>query len=439
MELDKWYKSIAEKRWPILPDTLKELKQVAARHSDLISFSDLANVCLSDAFLLFDLLRVVGASRSLQRNEAVPSVEQTLMLMGLESVINRFGKLTVLDATDGKLNPAVIEAVSDWMARGRVAAFIVKEWLSIDDDPKVEDCFIAALLYNLPACLYLIYRNQLPHRPLLQEVADTFDTDYSRLLERFVVDMPLPKGLLSLLGSGPVTKRKQLLKLAVATANTMEQGWWRTPWQVGIEAAAKLISAPYQEAYMGVVHAALYVGKHSHVPAYGFPVRSLLLMEGEYKPPQPAVSLQTATQLDTSIRESVRYLANDLKFERILYYQNDTSSKTLSLRYQVGLSERDALREQPVELAAGSFFHLLTRKPQSFHATKEARVQLEQKYPDAFFSVCGVNEFAIMTLFLGETLAGVFYVDNSRSGRSIDDRTYHRFKELVVRLTHTPH
>ena len=85
MELANWFSSISERRWPILPSTLVELKDACARHSDLISFTTLGNVCLSDPFLLFDLLRVVGGSRALQRNESIPSVEQTLMLMGLET------------------------------------------------------------------------------------------------------------------------------------------------------------------------------------------------------------------------------------------------------------------------------------------------------------------------------------------------------------------
>jgi hypothetical protein len=42
-----------------------------------------------------------------------------------------------------------------------------------------------------------------------------------------------------------------------------------------------------------------------------------------------------------------------------------------------------------------------------------------------------------MSLYLGHRLVGVFYVDNGRSGRAIDDTSYHRFKELVARLT--PH
>jgi len=439
MDLANWFQSIAERRWPILPTTLEEVKDVCSRHHDLISFTDLANLCLADPLLLFDLLRVVGASRALQRNESTPSVEQTLMLMGLEAVVNRFGKLTAIHPVPDKLDAEVVDAVTDWMGRSRVAALIVKEWLSVSGEHKVEDCFVAALIYNLPACLYLIYRNQLPDRPLLQEVADSFGTDYSKLLEQFVRDLPLPLGLLNLLGSGTPSRRKQLLKLAMATANSLEQGWWRSQWLVGVDAAAKLIGSTPHQAYQGVVQACLTVGRSPRADAYTYPARALLYCEGEYVRPElkKQAALANPEQLEQGVRESIRHLSNDLKFERVLYYRYDQDSHSLRLKYQVGLAEGHALRKLPLELEPGSFFALLSSKAQSFHAPESVRVQLVRKYEDDFFEHIGDNEFAIMSLYLGHRLAGVFYVDNGRSGRAIDDTGYHRFKELVARLT--PH
>jgi hypothetical protein len=439
MDLANWFQSIAERRWPILPSTLLEVRDACSRHNDLISFTDLANLCLSDPLLLFDLLRVVGGSRALQRNESIPSVEQTLMLMGLEAVVHRFGKLSAMQPVPDKLDAEVVDAVEDWLGRSRVAALIIKEWLSISGEHKVEDCFVAALIYNLPACLYLIYRNQLPDKPLLQEVADHFGSDYSKVLEQFVQAMPLPAGLLNLLGSGAPSKRKQLLKLAMATANSLEQGWWRSSWNVGLDLVAKLIGATPQQVYLGVVQACLTVARQPRAVAYTYPARSILLIEGEYKRPElkKAAALTSPDQLEQGIRESIRHLSNDLKFERVLFYRYDHDSHSLRLKYQVGLAEGHALRKLPLELEPGSFLALLTSKAQSFHAPESVRNQLVRKYEDDFFEHIGDSEFAIMSLYLGHRLAGVFYVDNGRSGRDIDDTSYHRFKELVARLT--PH
>lgn len=439
MDLANWFQSISERRWPILPSTLEGVRDACARHNDLISFTDLANLCLSDPLLLFDLLRVVGSSNALQRNESTPSVEQTLMLMGLEAVVGRFGKLSAMQPLPDKLDADVVEAVEDWLGRSRVAALIIKEWLSITGEHKVEDCFVAALIYNLPACLYLIYRNQLPDKPLLQEVSDHFGTDYSKLLEQFVRAIPLPVGLLTLLGSGAASKRKQLLKLAMATANSLEQGWWRAPWNVGLDVTAKLIGATPQQVYLGVVQACLTVARQPRAPAYTYPARAILFIEGEYKRPvmKKAASLVSPDQLEQGIRESIRHLSNDLKYERVLYYRYDQDSHSLRLKYQVGLAEGHALRKLVLDLEPGSFFALLTSKAQSFHAPETVRNQLVRKYEDDFFEHIGDSEFAVMSLYLGHRLAGVFYVDNSRSGRAIDDTNYHRFKELVARLT--PH
>ncbi|WP_046156374.1 HDOD domain-containing protein [Chromobacterium vaccinii] len=436
MDLDNWTKTIAERRWPILPDTLLELRDACARHSDLINFTDLANLCLSDPFLLLDLFRVVGNSRALQRNESIPAVEQTLLLMGLEAVVVRFNRIEPLDAAEGKLDADVYEAVGDWMARSRVAALIVKEWLSIMGDLKVEDCFVSALLYNLPACIYMIQRNRLPDKPLLQEMSEAFNADYGKILQSFVKHMPLPSGFNTLLGTGVPNKRRQLLKLAIATANSLDHGIERSTWLVGVDTAAKMINCMPEMAYNAVVHAALKVAKRPHVVGYTFPARALLLLTDNGKKPEmkKAQALSDADQLENAIRESIRFLANDLKFERVLYYHYEHDLHALKLRYQVGVEADNPLRKLQVELEPGSFFGVFTGKPQSFHAPSDVRQQLSRRYEDEFFQHIGDGEFALMTLFGGHRLGGVFYVDNARTGRAIDDATYHRFKDLISRL-----
>ena len=80
----------------------------------------------------------------------------------------------------------------------------------------------------------------------------------------------------------------------------------------------------------------------------------------------------------------------------------------------------------------------MTSKAQSFHAPASVRQQLERRYEDLFFEQIGDSEFALITLFVGHALSGVFYVDNGHSGQVIDEDSYHRFKDLVARLTMLP-
>ncbi|MGL6046867.1 MAG: histidine kinase, partial [Vogesella sp.] len=135
---------------------------------------------------------------------------------------------------------------------------------------------------------------------------------------------------------------------------------------------------------------------------------------------------------DVALRESIRHFANDLKLERIFFLRYDQPTHTLRLRYQVGLDDHDPIRKLAVSLEPGSFFNLLASKPQSFHAPAATRAQLARKYEDPFFSHLGDSAFACMSVFTGHTLAGVFFVDNFRSNKPIDDDTYQRFKETVA-------
>ncbi|WP_028535157.1 HDOD domain-containing protein [Paludibacterium yongneupense] len=438
MELADWLNSIAERRWPILPGTMSELKQMVARNRDLVSFTDLSNLILSDPLLFFDLIRLLGRSAALNRNEIMPSIEQALMLVGLDPVVMRFSRLEALAPVPDALSAATIEEIGVLLGRGRVAAMIVKDWLSQAGEHKVEDCYLAALVYNLPACFYLFYRNHGSDRPLLQVVAENFETDYPRLLESFIRALGLPTALLSLLAPGPSTTRKQLLKLAVATANGMEQGCWRGQWQAGIEVASRLIGTSYDEAYAAVPYAAQQVANNARAVGYTFPARELIMLPGEYV----RVSLHEGgglsehAQLELALREALRHLANDLKFERVMFLRYDSDRHALKLQYQIGLEPGHPMRKLEVGLEPGSFFALLTSKPQSFHAPAAVRAQLAGKYRDPFFDSIGEREFAVMSLFSAHRLSGVFYVDHGKNDLAIDAKTYQRFKEMVLRAAH---
>ncbi|MGM8061133.1 histidine kinase [Vogesella indigofera] len=438
MDIANWLSSLSENRWPILPATAVEVRQMLSLPGDRIVFSELANLTLSDPFLLLDLMRLVGASRALQRSEAHPTVEQMLMMLGLEVITARYRQIPALSTVHGKLDQEVVDAVGDWLGRSRVAAFIIKEWLAITGEYKVEDCFIAALVYNLPACLYLIYRNRIPGGPLLHEVSDVFALDYPKIVEQFIQRMPLPSGLLNTLGTGPVNRRKQLLKLAIATANAVDQGWWRPQWNIGIEAAAKLIGCRVDDAQQVVQQAILQVARHPRALGYTYPARAYLYIPGpfpQYNKQDEVATLTGEQQLEKALLESLRHLANDIQFERIMFLRYDQPSHSLKMRYQIGLEDNHPLRKHIVALEPGSFFALLTSRPQSFHAPASTRAQLARKYQDEFFTHLGEGHFACMSVFSGHKLAGVFFVDNYRSNKAIDDDTYHRFKETVFRVS----
>lgn len=442
MQLDNWIRSIAERRWPILPNTLNTIHSMCARNADLLNLTDLANLTLSDPLLLFDLLRVIGSSRALQRSETMPSIEQSMILMGLESVQNRFVKLQALGTSD-PFSAEVREAVGMWLARSRVAALVVKGWLSLTDEIKVEDCFIAALLYNLPACFFLMTQNTVPHRPLLHVVSESVGMDYPKLLERFVQELRLPTLLLGLLGSGQPSHRKQLLRLAVATANGLE-GYWRSPWVTGITAAASLVNSSFDCTYQIVMDAITHVARSPRSLEYGYPARELLFLpkmrDGvtatpyENKKAEPHPSPLPHSQDDEVVKEVMYRLSHDLKFRRVLYLRYSPEQNVLKLRYQMGLEEENPLCRIRVKLDTGSFFALLTSKPQSFHAPAKIREKLMRVYKDEFFHHIGDHEFAAATVFRERTLAGVFYADHGYAGLPISQEDYQQFKKFVMHM-----
>jgi hypothetical protein len=142
--------------------------------------------------------------------------------------------------------------------------------------------------------------------------------------------------------------------------------------------------------------------------------------------------LSDAEQLDMSLRETLQALSSELKFERVIFWGFRPEWKELRLRYQVRLDPANPLAKLPLAIQPGSFLSVLTEKAQSFLAPAGARAQLAQKYQDEFFQHGGNSDFAIMSVFAGHELAGVFYADNPASGRPIDPNTYAKFKALIT-------
>jgi hypothetical protein len=93
--------------------------------------------------------------------------------------------------------------------------------------------------------------------------------------------------------------------------------------------------------------------------------------------------LASPDQLEQGIRESIRHLSNDLKFERVLYYRYDHDSHSLRLKYQVGLAEGHACASwrwswnRAVSLPCSP-----ARHKASTH--RSVRNQLVRKYQDDF-------------------------------------------------------
>jgi hypothetical protein len=166
-----------------------------------------------------------------------------------------------------------------------VAALIIKEWLSISGEHKVEDCFVAALIYNLPACLYLIYRNQLPDKPLLQEVptisAPTIPSCWSSLSAPFPAGRPA-----DLAGQWCTIQAQTVAEAGHGYGQLAGAGLVAGTVECRAGCGAKLIGATPQQVYLGVVQACLTVARQPRAPAYTYPARAILFIEGEYKRPE---------------------------------------------------------------------------------------------------------------------------------------------------------
>ena len=436
MQLEQWLAGLVRRRLPVLPSSRRALGRLLAE-GDALSLEALANLTLSDPLMLFDLMRLCGSVSRLEASGKLPAVEQMLMLLGVDTVRSRFAALDTLSVAPGQLDADVAEEVRAMLGRGRIAAQIVKGWLALAGEPRVEDCFIAAEIYNLPACVYLLDSNTLTGKPPLQAAADAFGTDYPLLLSAFVRTLGLPAALGALLGPGSPNRQRGLLKLAVATAEGVDQGVWRAPWLAGVEAAARLCGASLDDALEVVQRAVLQVARSGTAPEYGFAARRLLALEGPVPLPLPRAHAAAAideARPDAAIREALRHLANDLGFSRVLYYRVDPAAACLRLRFQVGVREGEPLARLAPELGEGCLLSTLMSRAQCLFTPAHALEQLASRYGDALLTALGPGDKAFLSLWAQGVPLGLFVADNGAGGRAIDPATFNQFKALAAGL-----
>ena len=441
-----WLDTLANHRLPVLQATCSKMdtfRNMAAANTQF-NLADLANVALGDPLMAFQVLRSIGRIERTRTFSESLNIDHALMILGADSFFAEFKRLSPLENSPS-LSQTGIDQIIGMMSRARVAALLIKDWLSLMEEHRVEDCFVAALLHNVAACAYRVESGV--DKPFLSLDAlgrHAGFLDYKQMVERFIESQKLPDLLLDLLTEPPsFDRRRLLLKSAIEVANLLEQGWWRNEMVEKITGVSHLLAQPFETLWQDMVQLVLSVARNPDVPGYQLLARQLAYMP---EPEQPAgqdflslnwdkaaASNQTSA-LDDALRWVVGYLARDLGQERVIFFRNDAAHKQLNATQFVGLNDSDDLIARPIALVQHPFFGNLVQKAQAFRCQPGQLDKLKGVFADPFFDRIGDHGFATMSVIRGDKLIGVFYLDNASAEKGIEEAIYQQFKMAVSRL-----
>ncbi len=433
-----WLTGINSAVYPVREVTIQNLLALKDKEESQINVSDLANVVLTEPLLVFQLLRHVGSLKRSRTLTETLSVEHAILLIGFNQFFNLIANLPILEKSVPKNR---VDCIVLAYSKARLSAWLIKEWLALIDEHRVEEYFVAALLYYVPYCCKSIEFSFDLNDSLDESFKKCFSLPYDIALEGFLNVSSLPKQAANLLIQSHETDRRRLaLRAAIQITSRFNEGWWSRPVNSMLQNAADLLQQQVEYLWQVMVQVILYLVRHSRGGDYRLFAQSIL-----YIPSSPIVSeneflfldwqdqSQEKSSITLSIRERLSSLALQLGVDRLSFFGFDSAQNLLINQYRIGFEHEDPIISQPI--SCGSiFFEPFCRKTQAIRVASDQLEGVFSKFKDPFFKRAAASGFAMVSLVIDGEIHGIYYIDNYISGRGISDSVYLSFKKSVISL-----
>lgn len=442
--MKSWLAGVATSVYPVREITIQNLLALKNKEESQINVSDLANVVLTEPLLVFQLLRHVGSLKRSRTLTETLSVEHAILLIGLNQFFNLVDKLPILEKSVSKEKVACVMAA---YSKARISAWLIKEWLALIDEHRVEEYFVAALIYYVPYCCKAIDFLFDINDSLDDSFKKCFSLPYEIALEGFLSISSLPKQASSLLIQSHESDRRRLtLRAAIQITSKFNEGWWSRSVNSMLQNAADLLQQQVEYLWQVMVQVILYLVRHSREGNYRLFAQSIL-----YIPSSPIVSEneflffdwqdktqdKSAMSMALSIKDRLSSLALQLGVDRLSFFGFDSSQNLLVNQYRIGFEHEDPIIAQPISCVSG-FFEQFCRKTQAIRVAPNQLDVVFNKFKDSFFKRSAASGFAMVSLVIDGEIQGVYYIDNYVSSREISDAAYASFKKSVISLASLP-
>lgn len=434
--MKSWLAEIATSLYPVREVTIQNLLILKDKEESQLNVSDLANIVLTEPLLVFQLLRHVGSLKRTRTLTETLSVEHAILLIGFNQFFNLISKLPILEKTIPKDR---VDCIVSAYSKARLSAWLIKEWLALIDEHRVEEYFVAALLYYVPYCCKAIEFSFDLKDSLDDSFKKCFSLPYDIALEGFLNLSNLPQQAANLLIQSHESDRRRLtLRAAIQVTSRFNEGWWSRSVNSMLQNAADLLQQQVDYLWQVMVQVILYLVRHSRGGDYRLFAQSIL-----YIPSSPIVSeneflfldwqdkSQEKNSITLNFREKLSSLALQLGVDRLSFFGFDAAKNLLINQYRIGFEHEDPIIMQPISCES-SFFGPFCRKTQAIRVSSEQLNYISSKFRDSFFNRSASSGFAMVSLVIDGDIQGVYYIDNYISRREISDSVYTSFKKSII-------
>lgn len=234
-DTDAWVLALAKADLPVLRYTARTLQELRST-GDRVNSRVLANAILHDPLLTLRVFAQQAERRRKSQLTDVTTIEQALMMMGLEPFFQTIEHLPLVEDSLGS-QPRTLLGLLRVIERSRRAAHWARDWALYRHDLDAEEITIAALLHDISEILMWCFAPKLALRveemkagnPQLRSATaqlEVYGTTLLDLQQALVHHWGLPQLLTTLMDeSTSGNPRVRNVTLAVNLARHSANGW----------------------------------------------------------------------------------------------------------------------------------------------------------------------------------------------------------------------
>ena len=235
-ELAEWVSFLSTVEIPVLKQTARNLAELLEDEKNL-SARNMAHIIKNDPMMTVKLLRYLQLNKHSRQEHEVAEVEQALMMLGLESALN---KVPTNPLVEEILAPDHMDALISLLRvtrRANIAADYAFDWSVRLNDLHFEEIRIATLLHDIaeilmwcfaPAEMTKIKALQKQNKALRSHMVQKhiFGFSLPELQSALIEQWSLPKLLITLMDDACVEQvRVRNVTLAINLARHAANGW----------------------------------------------------------------------------------------------------------------------------------------------------------------------------------------------------------------------
>ncbi|MBA3756155.1 MAG: HDOD domain-containing protein [Nitrosomonas sp.] len=251
-KLSEWVSFLTAAEIPVLKQTARNLA-ILQQDEQHLSARSIAHVVKNDAFMTVKLLRYLQQHKHRSQEHDVVEVEQIIMMLGLETTLNKVSAKPLVEEILGHNNMSALVYLLKTAHRANIASSYAFDWAVRLHDLHFEEIRIAALLHDIAEILMWCFApKEMLEIKNLQKQDKTIRSataqqnilgfTLNQLQLELAVKWKLPQLLITLMdGSCSSLQRVRNVTLAVNLARHSANGWDDAALPDDYEEIAKLL------------------------------------------------------------------------------------------------------------------------------------------------------------------------------------------------------